>query len=241
MTGLSTAQINSLSTQAVKRAQATASRGAARLRSLFPDWKIKAEGSGASPVQAILDAARGQESDLIVVGAHGHSMIGRFLGSVSQLVLTQAPCSVRVGRATPEKGRNGIRVMIAFDASSGAELAAKAVGQRQWPQNTQFRVVSVLTRASIGTMRLRHYRLAAGEMMKAHARPFLSRFADVSFGISEGDPKHILVTQAERWKADCVFVGARSLMGARRFLLGGVSMAVAARAHCSVEVVRPKG
>lgn len=47
-----------------------------------------------------------------------------------------------------------------------------------------------------------------------------------------------LVEEAETWNADCVFVGAKGTRGIERLLLGSVSSAVAARAHCSVEVVR---
>ncbi|MBO0799053.1 MAG: universal stress protein, partial [Blastocatellia bacterium] len=50
--------------------------------------------------------------------------------------------------------------------------------------------------------------------------------------------KRLLVSEAESWGADCVFVGARGLGRAGRFLIGSVSSSVAARAHCSVEVVR---
>ena len=60
----------------------------------------------------------------------------------------------------------------------------------------------------------------------------------VSTAIKEGDPKRILTDEAKQWRADCVFVGARGLRGIGRFLLGGVSAAVVARAHCSVEIVR---
>jgi nucleotide-binding universal stress UspA family protein len=49
----------------------------------------------------------------------------------------------------------------------------------------------------------------------------------------------VLVEEAEGWGADCVFVGATGLRGAERLLMGSVSAAVAARAHCSVEIVRP--
>ena len=44
--------------------------------------------------------------------------------------------------------------------------------------------------------------------------------------------------RAERWGADCVFAGAKGLSRLERFLVGSVSTAVAARAPCSVEVVR---
>jgi nucleotide-binding universal stress UspA family protein len=49
----------------------------------------------------------------------------------------------------------------------------------------------------------------------------------------------VLLEEAEEWGADCIFVGSRGshepLAG---LLLGSVSTAVVARAHCSVEVVR---
>ena len=56
-----------------------------------------------------------------------------------------------------------------------------------------------------------------------------------------GDPKHELVKFAEEWRADCIFLGATGLTRrVERFLLGSVAGAVAARAHCSVEIVRKK-
>jgi nucleotide-binding universal stress UspA family protein len=48
----------------------------------------------------------------------------------------------------------------------------------------------------------------------------------------------VLITEAEDWDADCIFVGAKGMRGIERLLIGSVSAAVAARAHCSVEVVR---
>ena len=63
-----------------------------------------------------------------------------------------------------------------------------------------------------------------------------------SFIVKEGEPKGALVEEARRYGADCVFVGSTGLTGRlERFLLGSVSAAVAARAHCSVEVVREQG
>jgi nucleotide-binding universal stress UspA family protein len=54
-----------------------------------------------------------------------------------------------------------------------------------------------------------------------------------------GNPKRVLIEEAEAWNADAIFVGANAF-GSRleKFILGSVSAAVAARAHCSVEVVR---
>ncbi|MBV9211794.1 MAG: universal stress protein [Acidobacteria bacterium] len=72
---------------------------------------------------------------------------------------------------------------------------------------------------------------AAQELSKAGLK--------VETSINEGDPKRVLVTEAQAWGADCIFVGSAGYSNRfERFMLGSVSAAVAARAHCSVEVVR---
>jgi nucleotide-binding universal stress UspA family protein len=61
----------------------------------------------------------------------------------------------------------------------------------------------------------------------------------VTCAVKEGDPKRELCKAAEEWGADCIFVGSAGFSNRfARFVLGSVSAAVAARAHCSVEVVR---
>jgi nucleotide-binding universal stress UspA family protein len=56
--------------------------------------------------------------------------------------------------------------------------------------------------------------------------------------VEEADPKTLLLREAEQWSADCIFLGANGHGAVARFLLGSVSASVAARALCSVEVVR---
>ena len=61
----------------------------------------------------------------------------------------------------------------------------------------------------------------------------------ISTVIDSGDPKQVLVRLAEEFGADCIFTGATGFSNRiERFILGSVSAAVAARAHCPVEVVR---
>jgi nucleotide-binding universal stress UspA family protein len=63
----------------------------------------------------------------------------------------------------------------------------------------------------------------------------------VSSAVVTGDPKRVLVQHAEEFGADCIFTGATGFSNPiERFLVGSVSAAVAARAHCSVEVVRAR-
>jgi len=48
----------------------------------------------------------------------------------------------------------------------------------------------------------------------------------------------LLLSEAENWGADSIFIGARGLGGFGLCYLGSVSSAVTARAHCTVEIVR---
>ena len=71
------------------------------------------------PAEVILDVAQGHGSDLIVMGTHGRSGIGRLvLGSVAEMVLRNAPCPVLSVKATAAEPVPGARVQ-----ASGVEEA----------------------------------------------------------------------------------------------------------------------
>lgn len=56
------------------------------------------------PGESIIEAARAEHVDLIVVGSHGRGAVGRFLiGSVSDHVVRNASCPVLVVRARSEE------------------------------------------------------------------------------------------------------------------------------------------
>jgi nucleotide-binding universal stress UspA family protein len=56
--------------------------------------------------------------------------------------------------------------------------------------------------------------------------------------VAEGNPRRLLTRKAKEWEADCIFVGSHSYGRLKRFFLESVASAVAARAACSVEIVR---
>jgi nucleotide-binding universal stress UspA family protein len=62
---------------------------------------------------------------------------------------------------------------------------------------------------------------------------------DADLMIRRGDAAQEIIEQAESWGANSIFLGAKGVRGIERLLMGSVSSSVAARAHCSVEVVRP--
>lgn len=247
------ARARALARQAVEQARQLAEEGCALLRNHFPEWQCEAEARADSPAWGVIKLALEWKADLIVVGSHGKSLVGRLLlGSVSQKVVTEAPCSVRIGRPRPEPTRPTLRLLLAFDGSPDASLALDTIVQRTWPTGTEVHVVAVLEPRNLTDLAAEesplHQWVRPDDTEARQAFQRMLETADqrlrqvglaVSSALLEGDPKRCLIEEEQRIQADCVFVGARGLNFLERFLLGSVSAAVAARARCSVEIVRP--
>ena len=239
--------------RAVEEARSLAARATERLQQNFPGWQIAVEASYGSPAWEVITKADQWKPDLIVVGSHGRNALGRLvMGSVSQKVLTEARSSVRVARGRVEVEDSPSRIIIGVDGSPGSEAAVRAVASRRWPLKSEARVV-IVEDPLVPTM-LGHLIPQVAKWVEESnegERDWMQKMADratqvlrsaelsVSSLITTGDPKLVLVTEAERWGADSIFVGSTGFSNRfERFLLGSVSAAVAARAHCSVEVVR---
>jgi nucleotide-binding universal stress UspA family protein len=239
---------------ALEQAQATAQRGAKTLQASFPAWKVQAQACADAPGWGIVKKAEEWGADLVVVGSHSRSALGRLiLGSVAQTVVGHAPCSVRVARGASRKQDLPVRLVAGEDGSPNAEAALRAIAERTWPPGSTLLLLTAIDPLIATALSSPDSRALdwihnddTGEqqwihrMNQAAADKLRQSGLAVSPLVREGDPRWILVEEAERFEADCLFVGARGLRGIERFLLGSVSATVAARAHCSVEVVRAK-
>jgi len=240
---------------AVAEADESSNKAKERLQVILPRWKISSEATYGSPAWEILTKSFNFNPDLIVAGSHGRSAISRFvLGSISQKILTEADCSVRVARGRIEIDSSPSRIIIGYDGSKGAKAAVESVASRAWLEGTEIRLIAVtnpVTPSIIGRMipPIAHLAAEINEderrwIEKSAAKPLkmLSKSGlKADLEVLAGNPKRILVEEAEKWGADCIFMGANAF-GSRveRFLIGSTSAAVAAHAHCSVEVVRKK-
>jgi nucleotide-binding universal stress UspA family protein len=215
--------------EAVKEALKVAKRGAIRVKADFPAWPVRAEADGDTPAWAVINMADALNVDLIVIGSHGHSSAGGrlILGSVSQRVLYEAPCSVRVARCSAERREGPAQIVIGFHDSRDAEGAVDAVASRVWPKGSEARVITV-------GQRVKPERQGAAEEMLRAAGLITTEVN------RDGNPAQVLIEEAENWGADSIFVGTRNVHGIQHLLHGSVSSAVAAGAHCSVEVVRAR-
>lgn len=237
----------------VEEANRLALRAIERLKTNFPEWTVNAKVERGSPASAILDFAEDWQPNLIVVGSHGRSAVGRLvLGSVSQKVITEARCSVRVARGKVDVEPAAVRLIVGIDGGPVAKAALAVVESRDWPQGSMAQVVAVhepLKPSIVGRLvpviskwvdetNTKETSWIRTELDQASER-LRATGLSVTSVLLEGDPRSALVETAREWDADSIFVGATGHLGrARSFLLGSVSAAVTARAHCSVEVVR---
>ena len=145
-----------------------------------------------------------------------------------------------------------LRLLIGVDNSPYSNAAVDAVYRREWPNGTEVLLLAVVDTVMAVTPgpalpsilkwiemgdeeNLAHVR----QIFEPSAEKLSSARLNVAVKIRGGNPADGIIEEAESWGADCIFVGAKGVRGVERLLLGSVSSAVSARAHCSVEVVRP--
>ena len=130
--------------EVIERAQSLSNAAAERLRKIFPDWVVSAEACLGKPAWEVIKKSDEWQAELVVVGPQGHTALGRlFLGSVSQKVLTEAHCSVRIARRRTNDDNAPLRVLIAVDGSTNSEAAIEAVAKRLWAEGTEIHLVAV--------------------------------------------------------------------------------------------------
>ena len=233
-------------------AEGWARKAAERIEEFFPAWSVTATGVTGSPAGEILRIADDWGADLIVVGSHGRSGFGRLVfGSVSHQIIIHAGCTVRVARCDIRDSYGKERILIGVDGSLGAEAAINEVASRHFPAETEVRLVIVcdpLRPTLVGQLipKVKKWVEEGNREEAEWAKDVVRQQAEkvkkagflTSYAVKEGDPRRVLVDEAEDWQATTVVVGARGLTAIDRFLLGSVSAAVAQRADCSVEIVR---
>jgi nucleotide-binding universal stress UspA family protein len=217
--------------------------------------------------EAIVEQARENAAELIVVGSHGVGTMERLLvGSVSERVARYAFCSVLVARGpgpglhnAPDHPAGGApppalrRVIVAVDGSLSATQALDAFARLPLPAEAAVTLLYVVrpsdlvapfpvsTDVSWDTV-VEHYdheRLAAGEAILHDAQERLRAVGhQATLEVRCGAPADELVAAARQTGADLLVVGGANRSALGGLLLGSVSDRVLTRAPCSVLVGR---
>lgn len=236
------AQLQNQTERTLKEAEEMLSEAAARIKSDFPDWQVETAVLSGDAALEIIRKADEWHADLIVVGSQNRSAIGRFfLGSVSQKVVIEANCSVRVARGGDAKiDKNAPRRIVAgIDGAETGDLIIEALTGREWTKESVLTLVTATDTFNENAVQPLGQILTAQEFQKTAREKLAASGLKVLTVVKEGDARNKLLVEAEKLSADCIFVSTRDIRGTLdRFLIGSVSAGLAANAPCSVEVVR---
>jgi nucleotide-binding universal stress UspA family protein len=199
--------------------------------------RISQHVSRGHPARVLLDAATG--AGLLVVGGRGFGgFTGMLLGSVSQHLITHAPCPVAV---VHEHAAVTGRIVVGVDGSEESERALRwAADQARLTGGRLHAVLAWQLPLGYGGTGRPEPDLAA------HGENLLYTTVDRALGeqdaagtereVVEDSPAAALLRAAEN--ADLLVVGCRGRGGFAGMLLGSVSRQVAAHATCPVVVHR---
>jgi nucleotide-binding universal stress UspA family protein len=203
------------------------------------------------PDAEIVSLAEELGAGLVVVGSRGLGPIRRALmGSVSSSVVRHAHCPVLVVRNSGGGSELPRKILLAFDGSGEAQLAARAAVEITGADNSELHVLY--------TMQTERYRPYPGpevwegweanlERAKRHARSWVEGQAELMQAegtgaahahLAFGKADEEIVKLSQELEAELIVLGSRGFGRMRRALMGSVSDSVVRHAHCSVLVVR---
>ncbi|MEE4310472.1 MAG: universal stress protein [candidate division KSB1 bacterium] len=201
---------------------------------------------GFSASEEILEYAREEDIDLIVVGTHGKSTIRHFLlGSVAEKILRLAQCPVMTVREDTETlgTHNHILIPIDFSEYSNKALAyGLEVASMYGLRVTLMHVIERVNHPSFYgasileiTSRLKKQSLEVMSEIRAKAG-----FEDVEtdYVVKEGKPAHQIVEYAMANTFDLLVIATHGLTGIEHFLMGSTTEKVIQNINVPVLVVK---
>jgi nucleotide-binding universal stress UspA family protein len=198
-----------------------------------------------STVGALMDA--GRVADVLVLGSRGlGGFKGLLLGSISQQVVTHAPCpTIVVPETEPKLPTGAERIVVGVDGSRNSVAALEWAADWARGTTSSLRAVSVWRGSPMPVSAPQPgVGWPTGDSPHDEARRELDacvRSSDlppdvhVETSVREGEPARMLLEEASR--SDMLVVGARGHGGFLGLLLGSVATAVAQHSPCPVAVV----
>jgi nucleotide-binding universal stress UspA family protein len=212
------------------------------------------------PGEEILRTIQAKGVDLVVLGTRGYSKAaGLLLGSVSQWVLQEAPCSVLIARPMSREKKNvrGMKVLLATDGSSDSQAAVHFLQTVGLPASSQITILHVVKKHVFETEQTltddkkneNEFVKLAEELLEIRGREGAKLLGQTRKALSSHDltiQERLVygnaaaeILKASRYvRADLIVLGSRGSTGVKRVFLGSVSNKVVLSAGCSVAVIR---
>jgi nucleotide-binding universal stress UspA family protein len=219
-----------------------------KIRSLSLPDKIAAavRVAAGKPFVELIHAAREEESDLVVVGAHGkHFLKSLLLGTTAEKVVRKGDRPVLVVKRATRRPYRQVLVPVDFSEDSRQGLA---LALRLAPR-AKFHVLHAyegsegqLWRADFKRSEIMQYRRRLAQERRKELEEFLRRAncggKPIKRLLRHGRAPHVIAGVAGRLRADLVSVGTVGRTGLPYILLGSVAEHVMREASCDVLVAR---
>ena len=141
-----------------------------------------------------------------------------------------------------------MKVLIAADSATSAEVLVDAVGIRSWPEGTTAHVLSVVADLDVpeevwrkegyGKAAVKREMETRGEQITPVAKRLEEIGIPTEVVVARGDARDLISFFARKWFSDLILVRAHVLRDLEHWMLGSVARAVLITAPCTVQIVR---
>lgn len=199
-----------------------------------------------SAFEAIMEQVTRVTPDLIVIGTHGRTGIGRLLiGSTAEKVLRHAPCNVLTVKqaATPAKTAEPRRILVPVDFSDGSARAldvARWLAERE-PVHLQLLHVVEPVPAPYGIDDVGGgigFAASARAQIEQLLKEWSGDIEGARWSVAHGSAATEIARIAENTHSDLVIMGTRGLSGLEHVLVGSVTERVCRTSLVPVLVAR---
>jgi nucleotide-binding universal stress UspA family protein len=144
-----------------------------------------------------------------------------------------------------------MKLLIAVDSTTSAEVLVDAVGIRPWPEGTTAHMLSVIADMDVPEEVWREYgygKIAVQREMETRGEqitPVAKRLEEIGIAVevvvARGDARHLISFYARKWSSDLILVRAHVRKDVTHRMLGSVARAVVTASPCTVQIVRDVG
>lgn len=221
-----------------------------QLRSLFSTVSVKSDTVVGKAAQSILDYARENEIDLIVMSSQGRSGMSRWVyGSVADKVLHQAECSLAVIHPQVETELfTHKRILVPLDGSLQAESALGPALKLAHEVAAELILLRVVEMPPIPKEPVDGWPGVESVMqaVELEARIYLERTrqslidcgVQITTQIATDLVAESIIDTADKLQADLIIMSSHGRSGIDRWVFGSVTEKTLRRAHCPTLVVR---
>ena len=205
---------------------------------------------GETPAEVILDYAKKEHMDLIVMGTNGYKGLRRLIvGSVTAEVVRMASCDVLTVRnvtGVPASRDGYEHMLIPVDLTPGSEILLKEATDMARMLNTPVTVLHVVEPFPLPTWSISEDMLNdmiptrmkyVTEQFDAFVERVLGPATDVTKVIEDGKPAHQIVEYADKHNCDLIVMAPKDRGWAEHLPLGSVAERVMSSSNHPVYLV----